>query len=713
MRSLPIVLALAACTGSPESPEFPDGRPNPTRPDLVLVMLDDMGFSDFGCYGGEIRTPTIDGLAENGLRFTQFYNGARCCPTRASLLTGLHPHQAGVGWMMADNGYDGYRGSLSRDAVTIAEALGAGGYGTYMSGKWHVAQVGQDDNRPRERGFDRFFGTIHGAGSFYDPNTLTLDDDLILPDEDFYYTDAITEWGIRFIDEHCRNRSEDPMFLYLAHTAPHWPMHALPEDIARYEGRYDQGWDALREERLARMIDMGIVEASWGMTERDSRVPAWEEEESKEWQVRRMEVYAAMIDRVDQGLARVVDALEEHGRLENTLFLVLADNGGCAEEYGSTGAERPDPSQPVELRPMGPEEHQQRMQPAVTRDGRPVRTGKGVMPGPDDTYIAYGKGWANASNTPFRLYKHWVHEGGIASPLVVHWPAGIDRRGELEHQPAQLVDVMATFLDVAGVEYPEEYAGHAIQPLEGVSLAPAFAGETIEREALYWEHEGNRAIRVGNWKLVARGKDGPWELYDLKYDRTERLNLATDRPELAEDLATRWTAWAERSKVLPLIPYWQPPAFSKERRFELGSGARLARTEAPNVSGAPFRVSARVETADTDGVVVAQGGNSHGWSVYLVDRVPHMALRRDGKLSVLGLEQPVEASFTLVAELGSEEFRLSVEGGEEASWPSPGLLTQVPLDGLEVGRDEVGAVGDYPVPSTLEAELEVVIEILD
>ena len=224
MRSLPIVLALAACTGSPESPEFPDGRPNPTRPDLVLVMLDDMGFSDFGCYGGEIRTPTIDGLAENGLRFTQFYNGARCCPTRASLLTGLHPHQAGVGWMMADNGYDGYRGSLSRDAVTIAEALGAGGYGTYMSGKWHVAQVGQDDNRPRERGFDRFFGTIHGAGSFYDPNTLTLDDDLILPDEDFYYTDAITEWGIRFIDEHCRNRSEDPMFLYLAHTAPHWPM---------------------------------------------------------------------------------------------------------------------------------------------------------------------------------------------------------------------------------------------------------------------------------------------------------------------------------------------------------------------------------------------------------------------------------------------------------------------------------------------------------
>ena len=448
MRSLPIVLALAACTGSPESPEFPDGRPNPTRPDLVLVMLDDMGFSDFGCYGGEIRTPTIDGLAENGLRFTQFYNGARCCPTRASLLTGLHPHQAGVGWMMADNGYDGYRGSLSRDAVTIAEALGAGGYGTYMSGKWHVAQVGQDDNRPRERGFDRFFGTIHGAGSFYDPNTLTLDDDLILPDEDFYYTDAITEWGIRFIDEHCRNRSEDPMFLYLAHTAPHWPMHALPEDIARYEGRYDQGWDALREERLARMIDMGIVEASWGMTERDSRVPAWEEEESKEWQVRRMEVYAAMIDRVDQGLARVVDALEEHGRLENTLFLVLADNGGCAEEYGSTGAERPDPSQPVELRPMGPEEHQQRMQPAVTRDGRPVRTGKGVMPGPDDTYIAYGKGWANASNTPFRLYKHWVHEGGIASPLLVHWPAGIDRRGELEHQPAQLVDVMATFLDV-------------------------------------------------------------------------------------------------------------------------------------------------------------------------------------------------------------------------------------------------------------------------
>lgn len=377
------------------------------RPNIILMMADDMGYSDIGCYGGEIRTPNLDGLAAGGLRFTQFYNTARCCPTRASLITGLYQHQAGIGHMMADKGYDSYRGDLNDRCVTIAEVLGRSGYSTYMSGKWHVTKSTKPDgdkhNWPCQRGFDRFFGTIHGAGSFYDPNTLTRDNTQIVPDsDDFYYTNAISDNAVKFIREH---KTSKPFFMYVAYTASHWPMHALPEDIARYKGRYDGGWDALRAERHKRMIEMGIVKSKWKITPRDEGVPPWTEAKDKQWFARRMEVYAAMIDCMDQGVGRIVAQLKNSGSFENTLIFFLADNGGCAEEYGSRGAIKPDPSKPVVLKPMGKNELQTRMQPVVTRDGRPVRTGYGVMPGPADTYIAYGRPWANASNTPFRLYK--------------------------------------------------------------------------------------------------------------------------------------------------------------------------------------------------------------------------------------------------------------------------------------------------------------------
>ena len=543
-------LAVSGCGGA--SSLFTEKR---RRPNIILIMADDMGYSDIGCYGGEIHTPNLDGLASGGLRFTQFYNTARCCPTRASLITGLYQHQAGVGHMMSDKGYDGYRGDLNNRCVTIAEVLKQAGYSTYMSGKWHVTKSikpdGDKHNWPLQRGFDRFFGTIHGAGSFYDPNTLTRDNTQIVPDsDDFYYTNAISDNAVKFIAEHKSQKSNDPFFMYVPYTAPHWPMHALPDDIARYKGRYDGGWDALRAERHKRMIEMGIVESKWKITPRDKAVPPWTEAKDKQWFARRMEVYAAMVDCLDQGVGRIISQLKKTGSFENTLIFFLADNGGCAEEFFSRSEVKPDPSKPVVLKPMGKNELQTRMQPAVTRDGRPVRTGYGVVPGPADTYIAYGKPWANASNTPFRLYKHWVHEGGISTPLIAHWPAHINARGELCRQHGHLIDIMATCVDVACARYPTEYKGHKITPMEGRSLVPAFDNRPIEREALYWEHEGNRAVRKGKWKLVSRHPGG-WELYDLEADRTELNNLAGKYPQKVEQLKAMYDNWAARCGVRP------------------------------------------------------------------------------------------------------------------------------------------------------------------
>ena len=525
------------------------------RPNIIVIMADDMGYSDIGCFGGEIQTPALDKLAAGGVRFTQFYNTGRCCPTRASLLTGLYPHQTGIGHMMDDKGHPGYRGDLNEHCVTIAQVLRSAGYATYMSGKWHVTTKVRPDaandkhNWPLQRGFDRFFGTIHGAGSFYDPNSLTRDNELIPPGEDFYYTDQISENAAEYIREH--GESDRPFFLYVAYTAPHWPMHALPEDIARYGGVYDAGWDKLREQRFARMREMDILDPSWKLSERDDQIPPWDVTDSKEWHLRCMEVYAAMVDRMDQGIAQIVEALRETDTFENTVILFLADNGGCAEELGRRGEFTPRPEDPAQLRPMQPGELQFSMIPKVTRDGYPVRQGHGVMPGPADTYIAYGLVWANASNTPFRLYKHFVHEGGISSPLIAHWPQGIARRGQLERQPAHVIDIMATCVDLADAQYPLEHDGQKIHPLEGRSLLPAFAGDPLEREAIYWEHEGNRAVRVGDWKLVAVGRKGPWELYNLRDDRSEVHNLAADQPERVQQMSALWQEYAKRTNVLP------------------------------------------------------------------------------------------------------------------------------------------------------------------
>lgn len=511
---------------------------------IMIILNDDMGFSDIGCYGGEIHTPNLDRLAAEGIRFTHFYNTARCSPSRASLLTGLHPHQTGVGILTEDHGPEGYPGNLSKQAVTIAEVLRPQGYRTYMSGKWHVASDDRNNrgNWPCQRGFDEFYGTLNGAGSYFAPLTLMRNNDVAeheaVQESDYYYTDAISTHAVDCIRDHRRLHADRPFFHYVAYTAPHWPLHAREEDIAVYRGRYDEGWDGLRQQRLERMIELGILEPSATLTERDPTVPRWEDEEHQAWRARCMEVYAAQIDRMDQGIGRILDALESTGQLDNTLLLFLSDNGGCAECI--------QPGWAPGLIAKG-------SAPSHTRDGTELLFGERpeVMPGGESTYMSYGTGWANMSNTPFRLYKHWVHEGGIATPFIAHWPAGLPKRGELRHAPAQLPDVMATILEVTGASYPREHDGHVIPPCEGLSLLP-FLLEDGEREEvpLFWEHEGNAAVRIGRWKLV-RKYPGPWELYDMSLDRTEQSDLAASHPGRVGQMTELYQQWAERCGVIP------------------------------------------------------------------------------------------------------------------------------------------------------------------
>jgi len=497
------------------------------RPNIVLIMADDMGFSDIGCYGGEIQTPVLDKLAANGVRFTQGYNAGRCCPTRASLLTGLYAHQTGIGHMTTedehnfDYGKPGYRGVLNRNCVTIAEALKPAGYHTWMVGKWHVGTA--RGHWPLDRGFERYYGIIRGACNYFKPapeKRLAHDNDLVekIP-EDFYTTNAFTDHAIRFIKE---QEDEKPFFLYVAYNAPHWPLNALPEDVKKYRGTYLKGWDALRDERLARQIEMGLIDKDWKLTERDKEVPEWDSlpEERKQELDHRMALYAAQVDRMDQNIGRLLEALDAVGKHDNTVVIFLADNGGCAE--GNTFGGGP-------AKQLG------------TKEGY---------------FLTYGRGWANASNTPFRRYKHWVHEGGIATPLIVRWPREINPapNGTFQRNPVHIIDLMATCIDLAGAEYPKEYEGNAIHPLEGKSFASLLNGaDGPIHDALFWEHEGNRAIHVGSWKLVSAfsEKEQKWELYNLETDRTETRDLAQEFPEKVRELSRQYEQWARTHNVEP------------------------------------------------------------------------------------------------------------------------------------------------------------------
>ena len=522
---------VAAAAGAGGRVATAAGKPSPAgrRPNIIIVMTDDMGFSDLGCYGSEIATPNLDALAAKGLRFTQFYNTGRCCPTRASLLTGLYPHQTGVGHMTGDRGPDhpGYRGRLTERCVTLAEVLGPAGYETIQTGKWHVGDK-EKSWWPRGRGFDHTFSCPQGAGFYFHLADTKQHREIIRDDEvvytkandtppGWYSTDAWTEEGLKFAAGAVK--ADKPFLWYLAFNAPHWPLQAKPEDIAKYRGTYKVGWDEIRRRRRAKMIQLGLIKPHWPLTPRDRAVPAWKDlpPDKKDLQDLRMATYAAMIDCVDQNVGKIVRTLTDLGALENTLILFLQDNGGCAEG-GATG----------------------------------VNGGKGEC-GTGDSYVKYGACWANASNTPFRRYKHWVHEGGSATPLVAHWPRGIapDLHGKFIREPSHLVDLMATCVDLSGAAYPETHKGSTILPMQGASLRPLFEGKAFDRGGpLFWEHEGNRAVRVGKWKLVAI-HNGPWELYDMEADRTELNDLAGTMPTKVAELTRLYEQWARGALVEP------------------------------------------------------------------------------------------------------------------------------------------------------------------
>lgn len=495
-------------------------------PNIVLVMVDDMGYSDIGCYGGEIATPNLDRLAAGGLRFTRFYNAGRCCPTRASLLTGLYPHQAGIGGMVSGNPNPRksgpYQGYLNDRCVTIAEVLRQAGYATYMAGKWHVGEF--RPVWPVDRGFDRYYGLISGGMNYFNIRLgkrknvfrhFAIDGEEHRPPADgFYSTDAFTDHALGMLREHPGDR---PFFLYLAYNAPHWPLHAPQAEIDKYLGKYMEGWSALRRRRHERMIATKLIPADWQLSPQDPNAADWSalDEEKKREMDRKMAVYAAVVDRMDQNVGRLTKLLRDAGRLDNTLIFFLSDNGAC-HEGGTFGHNfRPDLTGPI---------------------------------GTENSYHSYGISWSNASNTPFRRHKHWIHEGGIATPLIVHWPDGIKARGELRRQVGHVIDLMATCVDVAGAEYPGQFDGRAVQPMEGVSLRPFFDADAPAPRTLCWEHIQNRGIRDGTWKLVA-ARDGPWELYDMKVDPTELSDLVRAKPDLANDLVAKWTAWATRVGV--------------------------------------------------------------------------------------------------------------------------------------------------------------------
>lgn len=518
------------------TPASPAGAGAAARPNIVLILADDMGYSDIGCFGAEIATPHLDALAAGGARLTQMYNCARCCPSRAALLTGRHPHQAGVGHMVGDAGRPGYRGFLNDASATIGEALRPAGYRTYMAGKWHVGGT-YDLQRPEtwrpgapghplpiQRGFDRHWGTLAGAGSYFSPPTLIDGDRFVEPEaEDFYYTDAIGRHAGAMAAEGLAAGA--PFFLYAAFTAPHWPLHATPEDIARYEGLYRGGWEWLRTARHERAKSLGLLSERWGISARDDRAPAWADlpSERREWEACRMAVYAAQITALDRAIGRLLQPVADAGALEDTLVVFVSDNGGCAEFLSEDGTDR----------------YRRR-----TRDGRPVRVGNvpALAPGAADTFMSYDLPWANASNAPFRLYKHWVHEGGISSPCVVSWPAAIPA-GSIIHEPAHFIDMLPTFLQAAAHPAPEG--------VEGEGLLPLLRGERWERtRPLFWEHEGNRAVRAGAWKLVSR-HPGPWELYNMEEDRTEGRDLAAGDARRAGSLAAEYQEWAARCGVVP------------------------------------------------------------------------------------------------------------------------------------------------------------------
>jgi arylsulfatase len=524
-----------------------------SRPNILLVLADDLGYSDLGCFGGEIETPNLDALARDGLRYTSFYNSARCCPSRASLISGLYPHQTGIGSFVRKDkkppkGFGpAYQGFLNDRCVTIAEVLKASGYSTWMSGKWHMGS----DPGPVDRGFDQFFGYTQAHShsqwdaGFYKRLPESSDPELQYGDGEFYATDVFTDYALEFLDQ-AREDEGKPWFLYLAHSSPHFPVQAPTKLVDKYMATYRKGWDRLREERLDRMIAGDLVALDTKLppramvpVDRDDIAngypgqpnPAWNSlpGNRREDLARRMAIFAASVEHIDRGVGEIVANLKANGEFENTLILFTSDNGACYEwgPFGFDGTSRRGVT--------------------TLHEGEALRT-----MGLADSHHSYGSAWANLGNTPLSLYKHFCHEGGITSPLIAHWPEGIDASNEIRTDSTHVMDLMPTIVEATSSEYPKRFSGQSIQPMEGVSLLSSFRGEAQEQRAIGFEHQFARGFRKGNWK-IAWGKKMPeeatWELYDLSKDRTEQNNLAKSHPEITEALAAEWIDWAARLGV--------------------------------------------------------------------------------------------------------------------------------------------------------------------
>lgn len=527
-----------------------------SRPNVLVILADDLGFSDLGCYGGEVETPNLDKLAANGLRFTRFYNASRSCPTRASLLTGLYQHQAGIGRMTFDEHQPGYQGTMTHNGVTIAEVLKENGYQTAWVGKWHVAetplrpdqrqwlahQVKYDefapkDNYPINRGFQDCYGTIYGVVDYFDPFSLVSGDKPVdsVPD-DYYSTIALADTAVAYVNKYAQ--TDKPFFMYLAFHSPHWPLHALPEDIEKYKDTYKEGWQALREARYKRMKEMNLFGDADNFLSPRQFKDSWEENPTKEWDARAMAVHAAMVDRMDREIGRVIETLERNGQLDNTLILFMSDNG-CSNEDCQNYSEG------------------ENDRPAETRDGRKIiyPRQKEVMPGPETSYASVGARWANAANTPFRFWKAKSYEGGICTPMIAHWPKGIKQpKGAVTTEMGHVIDVMATCLEVSGSPYPKSYNGNEIIPYVGKSLLPVFEkGKRKGHRELCFEHFNEKAlIDASGWKIVMPNNKGHrWELYNLNEDRSEMHDLAAQYPEKVKEMEKRYLQWEKDCMVVP------------------------------------------------------------------------------------------------------------------------------------------------------------------
>lgn len=503
-----------------------------SKPNIILILADDMGFSDLGCYGSEIKTPNLDKLATEGVRFSSMYNNAKSCPSRAALLTGLYPHQAGVGEMTdVDLPIPEYQGFLNEESVTIADVLGMVGYTSYLSGKWHLGE--EPGHWPLDNGFDACFAFINGASSYFDfkpyqneswppGNELKVvrNNTLVFPkDNSFYTTDLYTDEAISFVKNHPEH---EPFFLYLAYNAPHWPLHALPEDIKKYDGKYDEGWEVIRNKRFQNLKKLGLIAPGTQLSEKNKPDRDWNKltEEEKNYESGLMEVYAAMIDRMDQNIGRLFKELEASGKIENTIILFLSDNGGCRSG-----------------RLAGGKYIHERFNPKA-------------QPGTPESFTGYGLNWANVSNTPFREFKSDIHEGGISSPFII-WDPGFFPSGQINHTVTHIVDILPTVIDIAGAEYPETFNGKKIKKAEGKSLTKiAKENLYLENQTYYFEHQGKCGIIDGNWKAV-KFRNQPWELYNIKVDRSETEDQAEEKPLILNDLVKKYETWAIKNRVLP------------------------------------------------------------------------------------------------------------------------------------------------------------------